>query len=185
LEKKLSRAQKFKLEGRCQWCGKWSYPYSLCHEHRIKSNIIRVFRKYEKCGWVDVTIDKVDGQKIYKWNNTAPEKTRKYSPESIAKMSLPRLKGKPMTEEVIGKAILDVLNVKGFPMTEREINKGIKTLKTVGQIVPETEDLITEYNKIQRKESSLSRSQRNAVEMKISFLVKRGIVKEGQIKTPL
>lgn len=179
-----SKFKRLTIEGKCGYCGEWAYPYSLCHRCRITANIRRILRHFSKMGWVDVTVDANDKrQKIFKWNNTGPQefKHRKLSPEAVARMSLPRLNGKPMTDEVIGDAILDILKTNGFPMTEKEIDKGFKSLKTNNKIIPLKEDLISEYKLIQSKASNLSKSQRDAVNTRIAFLLKQGVITQEQL----
>jgi hypothetical protein len=177
---KLPTRKKYTIEGRCASCGEFAYPYHYCHTCRIKRNVARCIRDFEKKGWVDVTIMD-DGKKGYKWNNTAPEIVRKYTPESIAKMSLPRLKGKPMTENIIAEVILDVLNVNNTPLSTKEIERGFKSLKTIGKIIPESEQLVSEYKKIKAKESKLSKSQRDGVLLRIDFLLKKGAITQEQL----
>lgn len=176
------RNQQRVKEGRCPQCGKWSYPYYLCHEHRITQNIYRVLRNFEKRGWVDIQID-TDGKKMFKWRPGADigAKIRKYTPEAIAKMQLPRLEGKPMTDKVLEDAILKVIEENGIPMTEKEIEKGIKQLKTIGNVIPETENLIAEYKLIGQKKSNLSKSQRDAVKYKINFLLERKAITQESL----
>lgn len=182
--KTLSRAQKLAREGRCPECGEFSYPYYRCKKHTMLSNIRRSLRVFEKKGWVDITYDKNDKRlKMFKWNNTAPlnAKERKYSPETIAKMSLPRMNGKPLTDKVLEEAISKVLDANNCPMTKKEIHNGIKSMKTIGRVIPETDMLITEYNLIKQKKSNLSKSKRDAVEFKINFLIQRGVIKPEQL----
>lgn len=182
--KKISRKKQLALEGRCPECGEWCFPYYQCSHHRMFKNIYRVLRKFEKAGWVDVTRDPKDNKKIYKWNNTAPKETRKYSPETIAKYNLPRLNGKPMTEDVLKEAILKILGDIGYPMYMEEIEKQFQNLKTLGKVIPETDELIAEYKLIQQKKSQLSRGKRDAVNFRIKFLMQRGVVNETQISLP-
>lgn len=169
-------------EGNCPRCGKFAYPFYLCHEHRIYQNVYRVLKNFEKRGWVEVLKD-FDGKKIFKWRNGADigAKIRKYSPEYIAKMQLPRLNGKPLTDKVLEDAIIKVLEVNDCPLSEKEIEKGIKQLKTIGNVIPETDNLIEEYKRIKLKNSALSRSQRNAVMYKINFLLQRNAITENQL----
>lgn len=182
--KPLSRAQKFKLEGRCARCGVFSYPYYLCHDHRIMQNILTGIREFEKRGWFDVTRDSKN-KKIYKWNHTAPPgiNNTKVSPKRLAELALPRMNGRPMTEKVLIECITEVLEVKQYPLTKKEINNGIKAMKTIGKVLPEREEMIEEYKLIQRKESKLSKSQRDAVEFRISFLLKRGVITSESLIT--
>lgn len=169
-------------EGLCPTCGKWSYPYYLCHEHRMMQNIYRVLRKFEKNGWVDVKIDS-DGKKMFKWKADARiGNMRKYSPEYIAKMQLPRLKGKPMTDKILEDVIVKVLEENGVPMNQKDIEKGIKQLKTIGKIIPDTDNLIAEYKLIQQRKSNLQRNQRFAVIYKIKFLLARNAITETQLQ---
>jgi hypothetical protein len=147
------------------------------------ANIRRVVRKFEKNGWVDVQRDPKDKRvKLFKWNNSAPEQlSRNYSPEAVAKMALPRLKGKPITEDVIGDAILEILNENQVPMTDKEIEKSFKSLKTNNKIIPITDDLIKEYKLIKLKQSTLSKSQRDAVHVRVKFLIGRGVISNQQL----
>ncbi len=151
-EKPLSRFKKFTQEGKCGHCGEWAYPYSLCHHCRIASNIRRCLNNFVKRGWCDVKRDPKDNKKLYKWNNSAPQEISKnYSPEAIAKMSLPRLHGKPMTDKIIGDAIIEILKEQGIPLTEKEIEKNLKSLKTVNKVLPMTDELISEYKANSKK----------------------------------
>lgn len=181
-DKPLSRAQKFAREGRCARCGEFSYPYYLCGKHRAYQNISAVLRSFEKLGWVDVTRDEKN-KKLYKWNNTAPPEVmkRRVSPKRLAELALPRMNGKPMTDELIQKCIVEVLEVKQYPMTKKEIESGIRSMKTIGKVLPERDEMINEYKLIKKKESRLSKSQRDAVEFRIGFLLKRGVINEQQI----
>ncbi len=181
-EKAKERRQKRAREGNCPLCGDFAYPYYYCGKCRQKQNIFRILRSFEKKGWVDT--DFKDGLKRWKWNNSAPvdRKYRKYSPESIAKMQLPRLKGKPLTDDLISECILKVLEENDVPMTDKEIQRGFKSLKTIGKIVPETQQLINEYKLIQEKKSCLSRRQRDGVEMRIQFMLKRGAITQSQLQ---
>lgn len=173
--------KKYASEGRCASCGEFAYPYHYCNKCRIRRNVMRVLRDFEKKGWVDVSI--VDGKKTYKWNDTAPENKRKYTPESVAKMQLPRLKGKPMTDDLVAEVLLDVLTVNNTPLSMREIKRGFKSLKTIGRIVPESEQLVAEYKLIQQKKSNLSKSQRDGVLLRVDFLLKKGSITESQLTT--
>lgn len=161
-------------EGRCPQCGSFSYPFYLCNRHRIAQNLYRVLRDFEKRGWVETIRDEF-GKKTFKWRHGADigANIRKYSPESIAKMQLPRLNGKPMTDKVLQDAIIKVLEDNNVPLSQKEIEKGIKQLKTIGEVIPETDKLIEEYKLIEQKKSNLSKSQRNAVKYKINFLLQR------------
>jgi hypothetical protein len=182
--KTLSRAQTLSKEGRCPECGEFCYPYYRCKTHTMLANIRRALRTFEKKGWVDVEYDPYDKRvKTFKWNNKAPlnSKEKKYSPELIAKMSLPRLNGKPMTDKVIEECILKVLDVNNMPLTEKEINRGIKSMKTIGRVVPETEQLINEYKLIKQKSSKLSKNQRDAVEYRINFMLQRNAITQEQL----
>lgn len=168
--------------GNCPSCGEWAYPYYYCKTCRIKRNISRVLNSFEKKGWVDIKLDPKTNKKSYKWNNTAPENISKnYTPETMAKMSLPRLKGKPMTDEVVAQTILDVLGTNMMPLTTKEIQRGFKSLKTIGKVIPERESLIREYKLIKLKQSNLSKSQRDGVELRISFLLKHGTINESDL----
>lgn len=168
-------------EGLCPTCGEWAYPYYLCHKHRIYQNAYRVLNQFEKKGWVDVERD-TDGKKMFKWREGANlGKLRNYSPESVAKMQLPRMNGKPMNDKVITDAIVKVLEENGCPLTGNEINKGIKQLKTIGKVIPDTQNLISEYRLIEQKKSGLSKRQRDAVRYKINFLLERKAITKDQL----
>lgn len=180
VSKQTAKNRQLAKEGRCPRCGEFSYPYYYCWTHRMYSNLNRVLRYFEKVGHVDVEIDPKDGKKRYKWKKGSKlsEKVRKHSPETVAMLRLPRLKGKPMTDKVIEDAIMKVLDAKQFAMTEKEINKGIRDLKTIGKVLPETEDLMREYRLIKEKKSNLSKKQRDAVEFKVQFLYDRGVIQQ-------
>lgn len=181
---KLTRQQRLAKEGRCVDCGEFSYPYYKCYKHRITDNIRRVLRNFERLDLVEVTRDPSDKRlKMFKWKGKEnARKFRKYTPEAIAKMSLPRLKGKPMTDDLIMKCITDVLDKHQMPLTEKEIMNGVKQMKTLGDvIVPDKESIMNEYKLIQQKKSKLSRSQRNAVEFRVNFLNKRGVIKDEEL----
>jgi len=181
-EKPLSKFKQRTIEGKCGHCGEWAYPYTLCKHCRYAANIRRCLNNFVKRGWCDISRNPKDNKKLYKWNNTAPEQiSRNYTPESIAKMSLPRLNGKPITEKVIGDAILKILEANGCPLTEKEIEKGFRSLKNSNKIIPEKESLISEYRLIQSKQSNLSRSQREAVNTRIKFLLERGVITNEQL----
>lgn len=178
VSKQTAKKRKLAKEGRCPICGEFSYPYYYCSKHRLTQNLYRVLRKFEKLGLVDT--DYKDGMKRWGWRKDAKisDKLRKHSPEAIAKMQLPRLNGKPMTDKVIEDSIMKVLETKQFAMTEKEINKGIRDLKTIGKVLPETEDLMREYRLIKEKKSNLSKKQRDAVEFKVQFLYDRGVIQQ-------
>jgi hypothetical protein len=91
------------------------------------------------------------------------------------------MNGKPMTEKVISDCIMQVLEVNRVPLTQKEIEKGIKMMKTIGKVIPETEGLVDEYRLIKQKKSRLSKSQRDSVEYKINFLLQRGVITEQQL----
>jgi hypothetical protein len=181
IDPKTKRQQRI-AEGLCPACGDFSYPYHYCFKCRCGQNIYRVMKKFEKDGLVEVSI--VDGLKAWRWRKGyVRDELRKYSPETIAKMQLPRTNGKPMTDNIIQDAILKVLGENNIPMRESEIQRGIKLLKTIGRVIPEKENLIIEYKLIKQKKSSLPKSKRNAVEYRINFLLQRGAITEHQIKS--
>lgn len=177
------RNQQRVKEGRCPQCGAFSYPYYLCQHHRNYQCVYHALRTFVKRGWVEVDRDPIDNKKRYKWipGSDVDRRIRKYSPEYIAKMELPRLKGKPMTDKVLQDAILKVLEENNTPMTKKEIERGIKQLKTIGKIIPETENLIAEYKLIGQKKSNLSKSQRDAVKYKINFLLERKAITQESL----
>lgn len=182
MELKISRAKQLRLEGKCPACGEFAFPYYYCHKCRITKNTYRVLKNFEKYGWVDIRVDPLTNKKLYRWNDKAPQKISKnYSPESIAKMSLPRLSGKPMTEDFLNEIILDVLQTNNMPLTIREIERGVKSLKLSGKIIPETSYLVEEYKKVQLKSSQLSKNERNGVEIRVNFLLKRGVINQSQL----
>lgn len=175
----MAEKQKQRIaDGNCPSCGEWAYPYYYCKTCRIKRNVKRVLTSFEKKGWVDVKLDPKTNEKLYKWNDTAPESVinKNHSPEAVAKMQLPRLKGKPMTDTVVAQTILDILDKNQLPLTTKEIQKGFKSLKTIGKVIPERENLINEYKLIKLKQSKLSKSQRDGVELRIQFLCNRGML---------
>jgi hypothetical protein len=180
ISKQTAKNRQLAKEGRCPRCGEFSYPYYYCYKHRIYSNVQRTLRYFEKLGHVDVDRDPIDNKKRYKWKSGSKlsKKLREYSPETIATLRLPRMKGKPMNDKVIEDAIMKVLETKQFAMTEKEINKGIRDLKTIGKVLPETEDLLREYRLIKEKKSTLSKKQRDAVEFKVQFLYDRGVIQQ-------
>lgn len=183
-QKQETKKQRLAKEGRCPDCGEFSYPYYRCRECTMLANIRRVTRKFEKLGWIDVERDPNDKRvKIFKWNNSAPvdRKHRQYSPETIAKLSLPRLNGKPLTDEVLNDCIIKVLEVNQMPLTKKEIKRGVKSMKTIGKVVPEVDQLLAEYALIQAKQSKLSKSHRDAVQYRVNFLIKRGVINAAQI----
>lgn len=176
----MNRRQRLVSEGRCPDCGKWSYPYYYCTRCRMMRNLRRVLKKFEANGWVEVSM--IDGEKAYKWKKGVNVgKLRKYSPEAIAKLRLPRLKNKPLTDKLIQDSIIEVITKNGMPLTMKEIQKGFKQLKTIGDVVPEVDDLIREYKLIKNKQSRLSRSKRDAVEFRINFLLKRGVIAQNNL----
>lgn len=63
----------------------------------------------------------------------------------------------PLTDKVLEDAIIKVLEVNDCPLSEKEIEKGIKQLKTIGNVIPETDNLIEEYKRIKQKNSVLSK----------------------------
>lgn len=177
----MTEKQKQRIrEGLCPRCGEWAYPYYLCDHHRITQNVQRVLNSFEKSGHVKVIIDSEE-HKVYGWTNGTDPKIRKYSPETIAKMQLPRLNKRPMTNDIIQESIMEVLGLTGFPMTENEINEGIKQLKTIGKIIPNTQELINEFKLIKSKKSNMSKSQREAIQFKINFLLKRAAISADQL----
>lgn len=179
-----AKKKQLRLEGRCPDCGVFCFPYYQCDDHRMLQNIRRVARNLAKAGLVEVTIDPKDKrQKMYKWIKGAIDSkiSRKYSVETMAKMMLPRMKGKPMTDELIKSCIMEVLDKNQVPLTEKEITRGIRSMKTIGHVVPEKENLVHEFKLIQEKKSTLSRSERQAVESRIKFLIERGALKQTEI----
>ncbi len=86
-----------------------------------------------------------------------------------------------MTDKIIGDAIIEILKEQGIPLTEKEIEKNLKSLKTVNKVLPMTDELISEYKAIQRKESRLSKNQRDAVNIRIEFLLNRKVITQQQI----
>lgn len=62
-----------------------------------------------------------------------------------------------------------------LPFKKRQAN--IKT--KIKQVELNYDSLIEEYYRIQRKESSLSRSQRDEVILRINFLILKGHIKAG------
>ena len=121
IDKPLSKFKQRTQEGKCGHCGEWAYPYTLCKPCRYAANVRRCLNDFVKRGWCDLSRDPKTNKKLYKWNNSVDPKMRKYTPESIVKMQLPRLNGKPITDKVLGDAILQILEANGVPLTEKEI----------------------------------------------------------------
>jgi len=176
----MSKKEERIKEGLCPDCGTFSYPYYYCNTHRIIRNCNRVLKDFEDKGWVDVYTGK-DGDKVFKLKENVDMDTKKYNPETVRKMQLPRLNGRPMDEDLLSECVTKVLEEHGYPLTEKEIEKGIRQLKTIGQVIPKTEELIREYKRIQNKDSDLSKTKRDAVEYKVNFLLERKVIDQSQL----